>query len=154
MPAERVRSYLMEHGVGYETHTHPEAYTISEVAEAGHVAGKEMAKVVMLRTEEGLTMAVVPGDKMVDLEKVATVLRADDVRLAEENEFAQSFPDCETGAEPPFGALYNVPTLVDHGLNRPRITFTAGTHTETITIGLDDYLKLTHPMRADLVIGS
>jgi Ala-tRNA(Pro) deacylase len=58
------------------------------------------------------------------------------------------------GAEPPFGALYDVPTLVDRGLNSPRITFAAGTHTETITIGLDDYLNLTHPMRADLAIGS
>lgn len=154
MPAERVRSYLMEHGVSYETHTHPTAYTTSEVAEAGHVAGKEMAKVVMLTTEDGLTMAVVPGDEMVDLGKVAAVLGAEDVRLAEESEFAQRFPDCETGAEPPFGALYDIPTLVDHGLDNPRITFSAGTHSETITIGLDDYLSLTHPMRADLVIGS
>ena len=154
MPAERVRSYLMEHGLSYKTHTHPTAYTSSEVAEAGHIAGKEMAKVVMLRTTDGLTMAVVPGDKMVDLEKVAAVLGAADVALAEENEFARSFPDCEMGAEPPFGALYDVPTLVDHGLDSPRITFSAGTHTETITVALEDYLNLTHPMRADLVIGS
>jgi len=154
MPAERVRSYLMERGVSYETHTHPVAYTTSEVAEAGHVAGKQMAKVVMLKTEDGLAMAVVPGDEMVDLGKVAEALGAGEVRLAMEDEFAQSFPDCETGAEPPFGALYDVPTLVDNGLDSPRITFTAGTHTETITLALDDYLELTHPVRVNLVIGS
>lgn len=154
MPAERVRNYLTEHGVSYETHTHPEAYTTSEVAEAEHVAGSEMAKVVMLSTGDGLAMAVIPGDKMVDLKKAAVALEADDVRLAEENEFAGSFPDCETGAEPPFGVLYEVPTLVDQGLNSPRITFPAGTHTETITMALDGYLSLTHPKRADLVVDS
>ena len=154
MPAERVRSYLMEHGVSYETHSHPEAYTTSRIAEVEHVAGRAMAKVVMVKTEDGLAMAVVPGDKKVDLEKVAAVLDAQNMRLAEESEFAQSFPDCETGAEPPFGALYEVPTLVDQGLTSTRITFPAGTHTETITLALDDYLTLTNPIRADLSIGT
>jgi Ala-tRNA(Pro) deacylase len=148
--AERVRRYLMEHGVGYETHTHPVAYTTSEVAEAGHVSGKEMAKPVMLMAGDRLVMAVIPGDRMVDLEKAGRALRAESVRLAEEAEFAASFPDCEPGAEPPFGALYDVPILVDHGLDSPRITFNAGTHTETITMALGDYLELTKPMKADL----
>ena len=150
MTAEQVRRYLMEHGVGYETHTHPVAYTTSEVAEAGHVSGKEMAKAVMLMADDRLVMAVIPGDKMVDLENAGQALGAENVRLAEEDEFASSFPDCEPGAEPPFGALYDVPTLVDEGLNSPRITFNAGTHTETITMTLGDYLELTKPKRSDL----
>ena len=153
MSAERVRSHLTEHGVEYQTHTHPVAYTTSEVAEAEHVARKEMAKVVMLMTGDGLAMAVVPGDKMVDLEKAAEAFGADDVRLAEESEFGRAFPDCETGAEPPFGALYGVPTVVDEDLNSPEITFNAGTHTETVTMRLEDYLDLTDPVRADLTIG-
>lgn len=154
MSAERVRNYLTEHDVDYETHTHSVAYTTSEVAEAEHVSGKEMAKVVLLKTSEGLAMAVIPGDVMVDLEKAAAALGVEDVRLAEESEFAQAFPDCDTGAEPPFGALYDVRTLVDDGLRSPKITFSAGSHTETMTMALDDYLNLTDPERADLVIGS
>jgi Ala-tRNA(Pro) deacylase len=140
----------MEHGVGYETYTHPEAYTTSEVAEIGHVSSQEMAKAVMLMAGDRLVMAVIPGDKMVDLEKAENALGTESVRLAEEGEFAASFPDCEPGAEPPFGALYEVPTLVDHGLDGPRITFNAGTHTETITMDLGDYLGLTKPRMADL----
>ena len=58
------------------------------------------------------------------------------------------------GAEPPFGALYDVPTVVDLSLNSQRITFNAGTHDETITMDLQDYLDVTRPKRADLVIGS
>jgi Ala-tRNA(Pro) deacylase len=148
--AEQVRTYLMEHGVGYETHTHPLAYTTNEVAKAGNVSGKEMAKPVMLIADDRLVMAVIPGDKMVDLQKAEQALGAESVRLAAEGEFAASFADCEPGAEPPFGALYDVPTLVDQGLDSPRITFNAGTHTETITMALDDYLELTKPKRADL----
>lgn len=153
MSAEKVRGFLMEHGVGYETHTHSLAYTTSEVAQAEHVPGRAMAKVVMLVADDRLVMAVVPGDEKVDLEKAAKTLDANEVRLAEESEFAPSFPDCERGAEPPFGALYDVPTLVDEGLSTEEITFNAGTHTETITMALDDYLEVTNPMRADLIIG-
>ncbi|MGD2042158.1 MAG: YbaK/EbsC family protein [Acidimicrobiia bacterium] len=153
MSAERLRKYLIEHGVEYETHEHPAAYTTNEVAEAEHISGKQMAKAVMLKAGDRMVMAVIPGDRMVDLEKAGKALDTVSVRLAEETEFAPSFPDCEPGAEPPFGALYDVPTLVDEGLESPRITFNAGTHTDTITMALDDYLKLTNPMKADLTIG-
>lgn len=153
MSAEKVRSYLMEHGVGYETHSHPVAYTTSEVAEAEHIPGKAMAKPVMLVADDELVMAVMPGDEKVDLEKANRALDGADVRLAEESEFAPRFPDCERGAEPPFGALYGVPTLVDVGLTSERITFNAGTHSETITMALDDYLELTNPKKVDLAIG-
>ncbi len=150
MSAESVRGYLMEHGVEYETQSHPVAYTTSKVAESVDTPGREMAKPVMLMADDRLVMAVIPGDRMVDLVKAGEALDTERVRLAEEPEFAPSFPDCEPGAEPPFGALYDVPTLVDLALDQPRITFNAGTHTETITMALADYLELTKPMRVDL----
>lgn len=153
MSAERVRSYLLEHGVRYETHSHPAAYTTSEVAEAEHRPGAQMAKVVMLIAEGKPIMTVVPGDRMVDLEKAAITLDMEQVRLADEAEFSPAFPDCEVGAVPPFGALYDIPTIVDSSLDSPRITFNAGTHEETITMDLEDYLELTTPKRADLVFG-
>lgn len=150
MPAERVKRYLLENGIQHETGEHDLAYTTSEVADAEDLPGHELAKAVMLKADDRLVMAVVPGDRMVDLDKAAGALGASDVRLADEKEFAPLFPDCEPGAEPPFGALYDVPTLVDNGLDSPRITFNAGTHTETMTIALDDYLQLTNPKREDL----
>lgn len=150
MSAESVRSYLMEHGIEYEMQTHQVAYTTSKVAETVDTPGREMAKPVMLVADDRLVMAVIPGDKMVDLEKAGRALNAEHIRLAEEREFAPSFPDCEPGAEPPFGALYDVPTMVDLTLDQPKITFNAGTHTETITMALDDYLELTKPKRVEL----
>ena len=73
-----------------------------------------------------------------------------EVRLATETEFSPHFPDCEVGAEPPFGALYGVPMLVDDTLRSEEITFNAGTNTETLTMALSDYLELTKPLRVDL----
>jgi Ala-tRNA(Pro) deacylase len=150
MSGEQVRSFLMEHGVRYETRTHPKSFTIGETAEAEHVPGEQMAKVVMLHTDEGLVMAVLPGNQMIDLDKAKAALHSTSVRLAAETEFSPLFPDCEMGAEPPFGPLYQVPMLVDLTLQSEEITFNAGNHTETLTMSLSDYLELTKPRRVDL----
>jgi Ala-tRNA(Pro) deacylase len=150
MSAEKVRSYLLEHGVQYEIHAHPTTYTTSEVAEAVHVPGGQMAKVVMLMADDRLVMAVVSGNQMVDLDKARAALGVETARLATEGESSPLFPDCEKGAEPPFGALYDVATVVDRGLEGPQITFNAGTHSEVITMALSDYLELTKPQLVDL----
>ncbi len=153
MSAEKVRGFLLEHGVEYSTDEHRLTYTTSETAEAGHVPGKDMAKVVMLVADDRLVMAVVPGNERVDLDKAQGVLGVSEVRLAEEDEFSPSFPDCEVGAEPPFGPVYDVPMVVDEGFGGPSITFDAGTHTDTMTMSLEDYLRVTRPKRGDLTVG-
>ena len=152
MSGERVRTFLMEHGVRYETGAHRRAFTVGEIAEAEHVPGEQIAKVVMVHSDEGLVMAVLPGNQRLDLDKAKTALKSTGVRLATETEFSSHFPDCEVGAEPPFGALYGVAMLVDHTLQSEEITFNAGTHTETLTMALGDYLELTKPERVDLAV--
>ena len=48
--------------------------------------------------------------------------------LQSQAEFAPVFPDCETGAMPPFGNLYGLPTYVDQHLAvEDYIVFEAGT---------------------------
>jgi len=150
MSGETVRTYLMEHGARYETRTHPKAFTIGEIAEAEHIPGEQMAKVVMLHSDDGLVMAVLPGNRRIDLEKAKTAMGGKAVRLADEAEFSARFPDCELGAEPPFGPLYELPMLVDLSMQSEEITFNAGNHTETLTMSLSDYLELTKPQRVDL----
>ncbi|MGA7282042.1 MAG: YbaK/EbsC family protein [Acidimicrobiia bacterium] len=143
MLGERVRALLMEHGVHYDVHAHRTAYTTAETAEAEHVPGGQVAKVVMVMADDELVMAVIPGDRRLDLDKLRDVLNAGTVRLATEDEFAPSFPDCEKGAEPPFGAIYELPMVVDEGLQSEQITFNAGSHDEAITIARTDYMELT-----------
>jgi Ala-tRNA(Pro) deacylase len=140
----------MERGVRYEMREHSRAFTIGEIAHAEHVPEESMAKVVMVHSDDGLVMAVLPGNQRLDLDKAKTALNARDVRLATETEFASLFPDSEVGAEPPFGALYDLPMLVDLTLQSEEITFNAGSHAETLTIALSDYLELTKPKMVDL----
>ncbi len=151
MSAETLREYLLTHGVPYEVHEHALAFTTSRVAEVEHVPGKDIAKPVILMADDHFVMAVVPGHAHVDLNKARFALGCEQVRLAEESEFAGAFGDCECGAEPPLGHLYGMQTVVDLGLDSPRITFRGGSHTQTITMGMDDYRTVAKAVVGDLV---
>ncbi|HUP73308.1 MAG TPA: YbaK/EbsC family protein [Acidimicrobiales bacterium] len=62
-------------------------------------------------------------------------LGVESMRLAHEDEFSDAFPDCEVGAEPPFGNPYDVPVYVDRRLlEAPKLVCRAGSHTATLVL--------------------
>ena len=57
------------------------------------------------------------------------------------------FPDCDLGAMPPFGNLYNMPVYVDSGLAADEwIAFNAGSHTDVVHMRFADYKWLADPV--------
>lgn len=148
---ERLQSYLEENGVPFRTHQHPSgAFTAQEVAAAEHIPGNLLAKVVMVLAGEKLAMMVLPAPRRVDLERAAGVVGAGEARLAHEDEFEGAFPDCELGAEPPFGNLYDLPTYVDESMTKSgTFYFQAGTHSDTISMEFKDYERLANPVIAE-----
>lgn len=145
--------YLKEHGVYFNMHEHPPAYTAQEVAAEEHVSGDMMAKVVVVNSKDGYAMCVLPASYKVDLEKVAKKLGVPSVRLSDETEMADLFKDVEVGSEPPFGNIYGIPTLVDEHLAADEeIIFQAGSHRHTIRMKYADYAKLVKPKVTDLAV--
>lgn len=147
MPATRLVNFLESHHVHYATLPHPEAYSAHQVASAAHVPAKEVAKTVMIKVDGALAMAVLPASRDVDLELLEAMLDANRVRLAGESEFRSRFPDCETGAMPPFGNLYDMKVYVDESLTRDtEIAFEGGSHREVVRVAYDDFARLVQPV--------
>ena len=149
----KIETYLQEQGVPFRVHEHPPAYTAQEVAAEEHVSGDMMAKAVVVKTDGGFAMCVLPASYKLDMIKTATALNTESVGLADEIELAKLFPDVEVGAEPPFGQLYDLPMLVDdHLAADEEIVFQAGTHCQSIRMTYADYATLTHPTVTDLAV--
>ncbi|MGD2039211.1 MAG: YbaK/EbsC family protein [Anaerolineae bacterium] len=147
---ERLESYLRENGAGFEVMTHGQAFTMQEVAAMLHVPGEQVAKVVMVKADEGIAMLVLPAPHRMNVDKVCTVLGVEQAYLAKEKEFADLFPDCATGAMPPFGNLYGVPVYVDQTLaEQDDIVFRIGTHRETMKMAYADFARLVKPTVSD-----
>ena len=99
----------------------------------------------------GYGMAVVPGDRMLDLEGLRALLGVSRLRLATESELGELFPDCELGAMGPFGNLCGVPVYADAGLaEEETIAFNAGTHRDVIHMSFADYRRLVKPQMVGL----
>jgi Ala-tRNA(Pro) deacylase len=141
-----LEDYLRENRIPFETQHHPRAVTAQEVAASEHVPGKMLAKTVMVLADREMVMLALPASYQVDLGKAATALGVKEVRLAEEEEFEDTFPDCEIGAMPPFGNLYGVPVYVDETLAEDEtIVFRSGTHTDTMSVSYADFERLVEP---------
>jgi Ala-tRNA(Pro) deacylase len=141
-----LEDYLRENLIPFETQHHPRAVTAQEVAASEHVPGKMLAKTVMVLADREMVMLALPASYQVDLGKAATALGVKEARLAEEEEFEDTFPDCEIGAMPPFGNLYGVPVYVDETLAEDEtIVFRSGTHTDTMSVSYADFERLVEP---------
>ncbi len=150
---EKLIDYFLENHIPFETKKHRHAYTAQEIAAEQKVPGKQMAKVVMIQAEGNLAMLVMPASYRIHFGKLANVIGCQDVRLAEEKDFAGLFPDCATGAMPPFGNLYHIPVYVDKSLTQDQeIVFNAGTHDDTMQVRYEDYARLAQPIVADFGI--
>lgn len=146
MLAKSLKNYLDQWKVRYITITHSRAYTAAEVAESAHVPQSMLAKTVMVAMDGAMAMAVVPADHRVDLDELRELSHADTVRLAREDEFEGFFPDCEPGAMPPFGNLYDMSVYVSPDLAAEgEIAFNAGSHTEVIKMSWADFDRLVKP---------
>lgn len=151
MASNRVHDLLDQHGVRYEVHEHPRAVDASRLAEAEDVSGWDVAKPVLLAIGDELAMVVVPAPVQVDLQRASDVLGHAQVRLATEDEFTAKFPDCEPGAEPPFGELYGVPVFLDETLRaREQMVCRDGSHTTAITLPVRDYVRVVSPEIVDI----
>ncbi len=152
MPINRLKEILDANKIRYVIVSHSTAYTAAAIAAMTHTPGKEIAKSVMVLVDGALAMVVVPGSKHVDLRALKTALGAKEVSLAHEHQFAHIFPDCEVGAMPPFGNLYDVPVYVDQTLSEDgEIAFNAGSHRELLRMAYSDYHNLVRPLVLNVV---
>ena len=146
MPVTKLKEFLDNEGIKYITILHSRAYTSQETAEKAHISGKELAKTVMLKIDGKMSMAVLPANEQIDLDLIKGNTHAKKVELASEDEFKDLFPQCEVGAMPPFGNLYDQDVFVEESLTRDEtIAFNAGTHSELIQLNFSDYERLVEP---------
>jgi Ala-tRNA(Pro) deacylase len=142
----KLQAFLDENQIQYQHTSHPTAYTAREVAAAEHISACEIAKTVVFLSENGYAMAVLCADSVVDLEQLRLSLGLSRLRLATEAELGELFPQCELGAMPPFGNLYNLPVYVDSRLStQESIAFNAGTHRDVVHMRFRDFERLVNP---------
>ncbi len=146
MPVTELKEFLDKNKVKYVSIRHSTTYTAQEIAASAHVKGRNMAKTVVVKLDGKIALAVLPAKYQVDFARLKACCRVSSVELAREEEFAQLFPGCETGAMPPFGNIYDLPVYADESLKKDEeIAFNACSHTELIQLSYRDFERLVKP---------
>lgn len=147
MPVKKLKDFLDREHVRYVTIIHSRAYTAQEIAASAHIPGKELAKAVMVKLDGKMAMAVLPASYRVDFELLKKATGAKTAELATEKEFKNMFPDCEVGAMPPFGNIYDLQVFAANSLREDEeIAFNAGSHTELMKLSFSDFERLSKPV--------
>ena len=142
-----VHQFLNSAQVSYKTLVHQPAFTAQEEAAATHVPARDWAKVVVCFVDGAPVEAVIPAPMTVNLDRLLKLARGEAIRLATEDELRRLFPGCEVGAIPPIGPLYGYPVFVDVALAAELdIVFSAGTHTEAISMPWADFAAAVRPI--------
>lgn len=146
MPVKTLKTFLDSHDVNYVCISHSPAYSAQAIAESAHIPGKELAKTVIVRIDDKFAMAVLPASCRVHLGHLKASVSASHVELATETEVENLFPDCERGAMPPFGNLYDMDVYVAEQLAEDEeIAFSAGSHAEMVRMSYKDFQSLVMP---------
>jgi len=142
---QRVEDLLARGGVGYDVLRHQPVYTSEEAAAVRGVPLSSGAKALVCKGGERFVMFVVPADLKLASKAIRRQRGWRKLRFASREEVRQ-LTGLRPGAIPPFGSLFDLPTLCDVRLGENQtINFNAGDHGISISMRYADYVEVEKP---------
>jgi prolyl-tRNA editing enzyme YbaK/EbsC (Cys-tRNA(Pro) deacylase) len=140
-----------ELGLAISIHQFPEGTKTS--AEAAAAVGCELsaiAKSIVFMADEQPVVAILPGDRRLDPDKLGRVVGARSVRRASLDE-AREATGFAAGGTPAFGYPGPIPVYLDTGLRRhEEVWSAAGTPTTVYPVPLTELIRVAGAQVADL----
>ncbi len=141
----QVTEYLGSKGIPFEVLKHDRAYTTLEEALALHVDPHVVVKTLLVDTRWGRVLAVLPGDRRIDMQLLRDAVGDHFAHLASEVELKGLYPKIELGSLPPLGRLLELPTFVDGDVMQHEwVVFAAGSQTEAVRARTRDVFEREH----------
>jgi Ala-tRNA(Pro) deacylase len=143
---DAIRALLDREGVSYRQVHHEPTYTSEESARARGEDVRVGGKALVVKTGEAFRLLVVSAALSVDWPMVKKQFQVKKVRLADREELLR-LTGLVPGSVPPFGRpILPLDLFVDPSVCANRvIAFNAGSLTDSIILGVEDYLRAARP---------
>ena len=154
-PHDQLVAYLTDGGVPFRMTEHGAEGRSEEIAKIrGALASQGMKAIIVgLRgggqgKEKRYVMAVLPGDRKLDMKALRKVFGAQKSSFADPDT-ATTLTGCVMGAIPPFPLLTEMPLVVDPSVRQNvEVCFNAGCLERSIFMSIDDYFRIASPQEA------
>lgn len=152
---EKLQELLQRGNARFRVITHPAEGSSAGVAEIRGTAPGQGAKAMLCQVKGVpglLVLAVLSGDRKLDFKKLGQVAGGKKASLCPAEE-ATATTGCPMGAVPPFSLWPEVRLIVDPQLieQHEELAFNAGRLDTSIVLDTQDYLRIAHPLLADIV---
>ncbi|MCL6740444.1 YbaK/EbsC family protein [Sphingomonas sp. RB56-2] len=143
--APKLQQFLDEANADYELVEHQPTKSSLETAKSCDVPADRLAKSILLDTDDGPLLAVLPSDRKVELSELRSEL-GHKPRLAGEAQLQSVFTDCDFGAVPPVG--YGVTTIIDDSIGKQSdVYFEAGDRQSLVHMDRAEFSRVTEGAR-------
>jgi Ala-tRNA(Pro) deacylase len=141
----RIDDLLTRHAIVFDVLRHRPVYTSEEAAEVRGTPLASGAKALVCKADGQYVMFVLPADRRLASKEVRRAKGWRKLRFADREEVL-SLTGLEPGSIPPFGSLFELPTLCDERLGENEtINFNAGDHSVSVSMRYEDYVRVEAP---------
>ncbi len=146
---ERIEALLTSRGAAFDVLRHEPVFTSIEAAAVRGTSLASGAKALICKADERFLMFVLPADRRLDSKALRKTKGWKSLRFATADEVLE-LTGLTPGSIPPFGQLFELPTLCDRRLaDEPTINFNAGDHAVSISLRYADYTAVEQPEMVD-----
>ena len=128
---------------------HPPAFTAQRLAKSLHLPGRQVVKSVLLASDRGYFLAVLPATSRVDIDYLSRHFDTEIVWRRNPN--LRSSSAIASTAPTPFGRLYGMTTPLDDAIHPDTaIAFESQRHFLAIRMRCRDFIAIENPLRLPL----
>jgi len=141
-----IRAWLQAESVAFREVHHEPTRTSEESARARGEELRVGGKALLIKVDAEFRLFVLSADRKLDSAAIRAYFSAKKTRFASPEELMQ-LTGLVPGSVPPFGhPILSLPLYVDPSVfENHRIAFNAGSLTDSIIMGIDDYRRLATP---------
>jgi nondiscriminating aspartyl-tRNA synthetase len=144
-PYQQILKLLETNGVSFSHFTHEPVFTSETAAKIRNTPLHQGAKALVLDTDKGNLLFVLPADLTADLDALKKILGLKKISLSSK-ETVFDVTGLEIGSIPPLGSVISLKTYLDSRLgDNEKIIFNAARHDRSIEMTYEDYLKIEKP---------
>lgn len=148
---KKVAKFLTDSAIKCEAVGHRTVYTAFDKAATLRLKPAAIVKVLMLKADGDLVMALVGGDRNLDAAKLQKLIKAKKLDFAKEKAIGETFKGIDPGAIPPFEGLWGIRVFCDKKLlEQAKLVLSAGSYETSLKIAPGAFKKANPQMVAGI----
>lgn len=140
--SKKVIEHLKKNKIKFKEIAHKTVFTAFDLSKTLKEKLNRISKTLVIKTDKGYVLVVLPADRMVDFGKLKKLLGAKKIEIAKEKVMKDVFK-VKPGTLTPFATLHKkVPLYIDKALIRAKeILVSAGSYTDSLRLKVKDLMK-------------